>query len=334
MRKFILAASAAALAIAPAIAGNGGGHGGGNGGGKGDGHGGGGGEMRGPGGGGNGKGHGGGGGGDMRAMRGDGKDGGHAMRAEHGNRGGEMRHANREFRHAERHANREQVRNVRVVERVQDDRRFGNDRYANNGFVNGCPPGLAAKNNGCLPPGQAKKLVGALLPAAYTHSILSGPYANWYQDNDRYLYRQSGDSIYRVNRGTSLIDALIPYGGRDYGYYPVGQNYPADYNYYNVPTQYQSYYPDGGDYHYRYGDNAIYSVNPQNSAIQSIVALLAGDLGVGQRLPSNYGVYNVPMSYRDRYYDTADNQYRYNDGYIYRVDPRTQLITSVISALI
>ena len=326
MHKLILAASAAVLAIAPATAGNGGGHGGGNGGGHG-----GGGETRGDGnqgGGGNGKG---GGGFEMRGQGSErrGHGGGHEMRAEHGNRGGEMRHANREFRHAERHAMRDQVRNVRVVERVQDNRRF-----ANNGYANGCPPGLAAKNNGCLPPGQAKKLVGALLPVAYSHSMLSGPYANWYQDNDRYLYRQSGDSIYRVNRGTSLIDALIPYGSRDYGYYPVGQSYPADYNYYNVPTQYQSYYPDGGDYNYRYGDNAIYSVNPQNSAIQSIVALLAGDLGVGQRLPSNYGFYNVPMSYRDRYYDTADNQYRYNDGYIYRVDPRTQLITSVINALI
>ena len=323
MHKMILAASAAALAMTPAFAGPGGGHGGGNGGG----HGGGGGDMHGMNNGGNGKGHGG--GGDMRAMRGEGHGGGHAMRAEHANRGNEMRHANREFRHAERHTMRDQVRNVRVVERLQSGRGF-----ANNGFVNGCPPGLAAKNNGCLPPGQAKKLVGGLLPAAFVHSMLGGPYANWYRDDDRYLYRLSGDSIYRVNRGTNLIDALIPYGGNDFSYYPVGMNYPADYNYYNVPTQYQSYYPDGGNYQYRYGDNAIYSVNPQNSAIQSIVALLAGDLGVGQRLPSNYGVYNVPMSYRDRYYDSADNWYRYNDGYIYRVDPQTQLITSVVNALI
>ena len=314
MYKAILAASAAALAIAPALAGPGGGHGGGGGG-----------EMKGMDGGGHGNGH----GGDGSKVRGQGRGDGQAMRVEHGSRGGEKRHAKREFRHTERQARREQSRNVRVANAYP----IGRDN-SSRGLIDGCPPGLAAKNNGCLPPGQAKKLVGNLLPAAYSHSMLSGPYANWYQDNDRYLYRQSGDSIYRVDRGTSLIDALIPYGSRDYGYYPVGQSYPADYNYYNVPTQYQSYYPDGGNYNYRYGDNAIYSVNPQNSAIQSIVALLAGDLGVGQRLPSNYGVYNVPMSYRDRYYDTADNQYRYNDGYIYRVDPKTQLITSVINALI
>jgi hypothetical protein len=26
--------------------------------------------------------------------------------------------------------------------------------------VGGCPPGLAKKNNGCMPPGQARKLLG------------------------------------------------------------------------------------------------------------------------------------------------------------------------------
>ena len=68
--------------------------------------------------------------------------------------------------------------------------------------------------------------------------------------------------------------------------------------------------------------------------IQSIVALLAGDLAVGQPLPANYGVYNVPLAYRDRYYDTPDAIYRYNDGYIYRADPTTQLVTAVIDAIV
>ena len=42
-----------------------------------------------------------------------------------------------------------------------------------NGYVGygtgGCPPGLAKKNNGCLPPGQAKKLynVGQRFPRGY-----------------------------------------------------------------------------------------------------------------------------------------------------------------------
>jgi hypothetical protein len=62
--------------------------------------------------------------------------------------------------------------------------------------------------------------------------------------------------------------------------------------------------------------------------------LLAGDLGVGQRLPSGYDAYNVPLTYRDRYADSADAWYRYNDGYIYQVDPKTRLISAVINAII
>ena len=40
-----------------------------------------------------------------------------------------------------------------------DDDRFDR-RFAGNGLIDGCPPGLAKKHNGCMPPGQAKKLVG------------------------------------------------------------------------------------------------------------------------------------------------------------------------------
>ena len=53
-----------------------------------------------------------------------------------------------------------------------------------------------------------------------------------------------------------------------------------------------------------------------------------------QPLPAGYDVYNVPFQYRDRYYDTADNMYRYNDGYIYQVDAKTRLISAVIDAII
>ncbi len=190
------------------------------------------------------------------------------------------------------------------------------------------------KGNGCMPPGQARKIVGTALPAALTGSLLDPFYRSWYRDDDNHFYRMDGDYIYRVNREGGLIDALFPSYDRDYYYYPVGAQYPADYNYYNVPYQYRTTYPDGGDNWYRYGDGAIYSVNPSNGMIGGIVSLLAGDLAVGQPLPPSYGAYNVPMSYRDRYYDGPDDWYRYNDGYIYRVDPKTQLITAVINALV
>ncbi len=284
-----------------------------------------------------------------QADRGNGR-GNAQVRAERTDRGNdrvrvarEERVDNRADRAVARQADRIDTRDVRVaridrdIDRDNDGARFvpqWNQNGLIRGFADGCPPGLAKKNNGCLPPGQARKLVGTSLPAALSNSILQGPYSQWYRDDDDFFYRNDDDYIYRVRREGGLIDALFPQADRDYYYYPVGMNYPSDYNYYNVPYQYRSFYPDGGNYAYRYGDGAIYQVNPSNGLITGIAALLAGDLGVGQTLPASYGAYNLPLSYRDRYYDTADNLYRYNDGYIYQVDPTTQLITAVINAIV
>ncbi len=360
MAKWILVAGAAALALtAPALAGQDKGNGG-KGGGKAERGGGGGGQKADRGGGGPKAERGNGGG--QKAERGN--NGGkkaerQGQRFDRGNGGGQKaeRQAQRFDRGEQKAAKmdrrgndrtfdqgRNDKREARVLrdldrrdDRVRDDdRRFaGNDSgRLFSGFNDNCPPGLAKKNNGCLPPGQAKKMLGAVLPAAIGTQMLDGPFRQWYQDNDQYMFRNDGDYIYRVNRQGGLIDALFPFQSRDYSYYDVGSAYPADFNFYNVPQQYQSFYADGNDYNYRYGDGAIYQVDRSNNMISSIVALLAGDLGVGQQLPNTYNTYNVPMAYRDRYYDTPDAQYRYNDGFIYRADPKTQLITAVIDALV
>ncbi len=223
--------------------------------------------------------------------------------------------------------------NDRVILGDRFDRRFAGNASAR-GLIDGCPPGLFAKNNGCLPPGQAKKLIGTRLSNLYQRSLLPPSFRNWYPDSDEYYYREANGYAYRVNRDRGLIDGLFPLFNNDGNYFAVGQRYPMDYDFYNVPTQYQSYYADNDDYYYRYGDGGIYQVNRSNGLIEGIAALLAGDFGVGQRMPLGYDAYNVPYAYRDRYYDTADNMYRYNDGYIYQVDARTQLIQAVISALI
>ena len=109
---------------------------------------------------------------------------------------------------------------------------------------------------------------------------------------------------------------------------------PAGYSYYNVPYQYRDYYYDTDDYSYRYAPGAIYQVDRDSQLITSIASLLTGGLSVGQPLPASYSAYNVPFDYRDRYYDTPDAMYRYSDGYIYRVDPTTQLITAMVQALV
>lgn len=52
---------------------------------------------------------------------------------------------------------------------------------------------------------------------------------------------------------------------------------------------------------------------------------------VGQRLPNAYRDDYLPSAYRDRY---TNGTYRYADGYVYQVDPKTYVIKQVISALL
>ena len=73
-----------------------------------------------------------------------------------------------------------------------------------------CPPGLAKKGNGCLPPGQARKLgVGDRLPD-YLHGYnIPDAYQGRYRDNGEHSYRYEDDRIYRVNRDNGIIDQII-----------------------------------------------------------------------------------------------------------------------------
>ena len=222
--------------------------------------------------------------------------------------------------------------------RVDYDRRdelFVSNAFRSTGLIDGCPPGLAAKNNGCLPPGQARKLIGNAVPATLGGALLPSLYRSWYPDNDDYFYRTEGDYVYRIDRDRNLVDGFFPLYDDYSGAYYVGAAYPQDYlGTYNVPVQYQPWYADNGDDYYRYGDGAIYRVDRQGGLIEGIVSLLAGDLALGQPLPSGYDAYNVPYAYRDRYADSDDALYRYNDGYIYQVDPTTRLVQTIVETLI
>lgn len=97
-------------------------------------------------------------------------------------------------------------------------RRAIHDFYAPRVAAGKCPPGLAKKNNGCLPPGQAKKLwgIGQPLPASAVRYPL--PY-----DLRRRLgeppaghefVRVAGD-ILLIAIGTSMVvDAIEDLAGR------------------------------------------------------------------------------------------------------------------------
>jgi hypothetical protein len=324
-------------------------------------------------------------------------------------RGAKIDRANRVDRREQRIANRIDRRDDRIVNRI--DRR--DDRIANRiagrdvvrlrrldddghwivpgrgaSIVGGCPPGLMDK--GCIPPGQAKNLLGRVIPTSYRDSLLPLRLRNLYRDDDDFYYRYGDGYLYRVDRRDNLVSALLPlFGGglmtgqmfpsaysnyyvppayqafypdsSDYFYrynngyvYQVdrdtsliaaliplltgglgmGQMLPASYSMYNVPYQYRSFYPDTSDYYYRYAPGAIYQVDPRTSLITGVPTLLASDLSLGAPLPLGYDAYNVPLAYRANYYDTSTDWYRYNDGYIYRVDPTTRLITAVIDALV
>ncbi|RWR53174.1 excinuclease ABC subunit A [Sinirhodobacter ferrireducens] len=70
----------------------------------------------------------------------------------------------------------------------------------------GCPPGLAKKNNGCMPPGQAKKWQrGDRIVGDYI--VIHDP--DRYHLDRRYTYWRSGDYIYRVEPQTGKVLNLI-----------------------------------------------------------------------------------------------------------------------------
>ena len=159
-------------------------------------------------------------------------------------------------------------------------------------------------------------------------------YQSFYPDSPYSYYRYANGYVYEIDRGSGMIEDVIPLLDQGYG---VGQMLPASYSYYNVPDPYRSWYTDNDDYYYRYAPGAIYQVDRDTQLITAIASLLTGTgsgFAVGQPLPMGYDMYNVPYGYRDRYYDTADSWYRYNNGNIYQVDPTTRLITAIVSAIV
>jgi hypothetical protein len=173
--------------------------------------------------------------------------------------------------------------------------------------------------------------LGQSFPYQSSSYFMPSYYQPFYQDSADSWYRYNDGYVYAIDPYTGMIDNIIP--TYDYGY-GVGQMLPTSYSYYNLPYPYRSYYTDNDDYYYRYAPGAIYQVDRDSQLISAVVSLLTGGFGVGQQLPMGYDAYNVPYAYRSQYYDTPDNWYRYNNGYIYQVDPTSRLITAVIDAIV
>ncbi len=95
---------------------------------------------------------------------------------------------------------------------VDRDRTLVRTYYHNEYTAGRCPPGLAKKNNGCLPPGQAKKMwsVGQPLPQQVVYypiqrelwtQLTPPPYG--------YEYVQVDDDIVLMLTATRVIAALV-----------------------------------------------------------------------------------------------------------------------------
>ena len=92
---------------------------------------------------------------------------------------------------------------------------YGRGDAYNDGGYGGCPPGLAKKNNGCLPPGQAKKMyrVGQRYSLDYGRRYSYGqiPYnlRSRYDLNSRYRYYYGDGYLYQVDPRTMLVQQVI-----------------------------------------------------------------------------------------------------------------------------
>jgi hypothetical protein len=176
-------------------------------------------------------------------------------------------------------------------------------------------------------------LPGQYLPQPYMASYVPDYYGfnSFYPDYGDTCNRYANGVIYEVDCYNGMVEDVIPMYAGGYG---VGQMLPSSYAYYNVPSQYRDIYYDTPNYNYWYAPGAIYQYEPRTSMITSVAALLSPGFTVGQTLPMGYDVYNVPYDYRATYYDTPNAWYRYNNGYIYQVDPATQLVTAIVASIL
>ena len=99
--------------------------------------------------------------------------------------------------------------NVVVADR---DRNSVYTYYRNDFAAGNCPAGLAKKNNGCLPPGQAKKLwaMGQPLPGTVMFYPLPGPLLMQLTPAPTgYQYVRVANDILLMAVGTRMITAAI-----------------------------------------------------------------------------------------------------------------------------
>jgi Ni/Co efflux regulator RcnB len=136
-----------------------------------------------------------------------------------GNKNGQkhaQKHEGKADKHHEKAAKNDRKgrgEDVRVGGYFNDGHRtLARSYYAQNyGAARGCPPGLAKKNNGCLPPGQAKKYaVGQPLPREVVYHPVPQPMMIQLPAVPRgYRYVRVGNDILLLSPQSALVVDVI-----------------------------------------------------------------------------------------------------------------------------
>ena len=135
--------------------------------------------------------------------KGHGKDK-HESKQEHK----DARHEEKRDKHAAKHRE-----DIRPGTYFNDDQRAHARRYYVEHYGNGrnCPPGLAKKNNGCMPPGQVRNwAVGQPIPRGVTvYSVPQPVIVQLPPAPYGYRYARVGNDIVLVRSDTQLIVDII-----------------------------------------------------------------------------------------------------------------------------
>ncbi|MDB5897558.1 MAG: hypothetical protein JWP22_3796 [Ramlibacter sp.] len=123
----------------------------------------------------------------------------------------EVRKAEKHREKAEKKAEKRERQEIRHGAYFNDQQREAARRYYAQQYGHGrCPPGLAKKNNGCVPPGQARWAVGQPLPRNVTvYSVPQPVLVQLPPAPYGYRYARIGGDIVLVQQQNNLIVDII-----------------------------------------------------------------------------------------------------------------------------
>lgn len=129
-----------------------------------------------------------------------------------GNNGNNGKNKSEQHEKHEKHSGKSNKKDKASVAFRSDDTRLIRDYYGAQAAKGNCPPGLAKKNNGCQPPGQAKKWQrGSALPVDVRYyDIPNDLRLRLPPPPSNYGYIQLGTDVLLIELGTRLVvDAIV-----------------------------------------------------------------------------------------------------------------------------